>query len=183
MIMLVVVIGAFLLVALCGGFIHMGFTRYSPSGSTPNDESFKLSIHPEFSTGGTRGLKTAIPLLLRYQRENSADPRMILNLTPHSPIYGYENKVSLTLTHLTAKDETGNITVLISPESERSFNVRHNGYGSRREDLGAITGSQIEISASGYTVSDTGEREPFEYNRIWRSYSSSRSGLAIAMSE
>jgi hypothetical protein len=175
-------IGILGLIALGGGFIHQSFTRYVPSAPLA-PSAFHLAVFPAFTEGGTRSIESVIPFIYAFQREAASDPKVILTITPHSPIYGYEDKVSVTISSLTVTNEAGTTFPLIQPSSERSFDLHATGFGHRKEVIGAISGDRVSISAEGYAITSSGARLPFSQTTDWTIHRSSRTNLAITMSE
>jgi hypothetical protein len=170
---------------LLGGFHHQAFTRYTSSvtRAATSDSDFILAVHPEFTSGGTRGLETVIPFLLFRQREHTSAPHIFLSLPPHSSVYGYEGKTSLSLTALTVQDAAGRTFPLITSPAIQKFNIIGTGFGSRREDLGAVEGDSLTITASGFVLTASGERQPFTFHDSWTVTHSSRFDLGILLSE
>ena len=170
------------LLALVGGLLHESFCRFIPTAQMPS-RPFTLSIAPEFTKGGSSGLQTVLPFLLRRITENTSDPRIHVDLTAYSDVYGYDDKQTITLTALDVTNEEGTVFNLIAPGNSRVFQVDHSGFGHRREDLGPVHGERLTMRVQGFALTASGSKVSFDQTDGWSVHRSTRTGLAILRSE
>ena len=186
-VLLGVVLSALILgiVAFLGGYQHHTYTRYVPSSEESgfSESDFRLQIYPEFTSGGSLGLETHIPLLFYGQRERNSGPHVFLRLTSHPERIGYGGKRSVTLNSVTVKNEDGSSFPLTVASAAKIFGLEDTQGGSRREDLGPVDGNHLTIAAEGSVITDAGETRRFTFQQSWSFSHSTREGLGISFAE